>query len=580
MTDILKDIDNRTEHSFQDGRVLENFYGGAGRAELLGRVKSAIDNGTPLLVISGEEGSGKTILCRMIEKDCPASHVTVFFPDTVESFEDVVRIIAAGLGIASSSADEGKGIDATIKRIIDSLVQESLGLLVIFDEAEDIYLATLERVRKMLDRVTAAGARMQILFSGRKAFLENCEQLSICDFRNTEDLHFDVAPLTEQETAEYLRICSERLPNSDKRKVFNDEVVRNIHGLAKGNFKKIQLLADESLRSHGDDTSFMVLLDSVKEAGADDMQPMTKTRVSRTFSSLWWAIGVLCTLLLLWFFLRSGEERPAIKPVAQPAPTSEVSVEKVAPPEIPQQQPIQEVQEEPAPPVAKEPENLPARQEQGEHAPPPEAAPSLPVTLENSGMSEPLDTSVSPQLKEEPTAVVQEISPVEQPVQSPTVKVDSEKIPELRQKPSLKKKVGAPVDSSTKVAKAQVRSEESEPVSGTLTVEQLFQKRLNAAASWERGEKNNKYTVQLMVLTAKNAEQNLKKMLAQSNYRQEAGNFYIFKKNGSTEVVLVFYGEYPTMELARVAQNSLPQFLREHQPYAISVKGALAKVGK
>jgi len=579
MTDILKDTDNRTEYSFQDGTVLENFYGGAGRAELLERVKSGIDSGAPLLVLSGGEGSGKTMLCRMIEKDCPASLVTVFFPDTVESFEDVVRIIAAGLGLASSSADEGKGIDATIKRIIDLLLQKSLGLLVIFDEAEDIYLATLERVRKMLDRVTAAGARMQILFSGRKTFLENCEQLSICDFRNTEDLHFDVEPLTEQETAEYLRMCLERFPNSDKGKVFNDEVVRNIHGLAKGNFRKIQLLAAESLRSRGDDTSFMVLLDSVKGEVEDEIQPMKKTRVGRTLSSLWWAAGVLCALLLLWFFLRPGEERPIIKPVALPPSTGEVSVEKVAPPEVEQQQPILAVQEEPAPAVAGEPENLPLQQEQGKQVAQLEAAASSSAPPAAAAHTEPLDTSVAPQSKE-PPPVVEEISPEKQPGQSPTAKDDVEKVPELRQIPPLKKKVSTLVDSSAKVAKTQVRSEVPEPVSGTLTVEQLFQKRSNAAAAWERGEKNDKFTIQLMVLTAKNAELNLKKMLAQPNYRQEAGNFYIFKKNGSTEVVLVFYGEYPTMELARVAQNSLPPFLREHQPYTISVKGALVKVGR
>ena len=110
------------------------------------------------------------------------------------------------------------------------------------------------------------------------------------------------------------------------------------------------------------------------------------------------------------------------------------------------------------------------------------------------------------------------------------------------------------------------------------TVEQLYKKRLMAGSSWYNQAKNDKYTVQVMVLTSDTAEGNLKKMLLEERYRQEAGNFYIFKKHSTSDTIFVFYGEYPTISQARLAQNSLPQFLRKHKPYAISVKGAMAKV--
>jgi septal ring-binding cell division protein DamX len=67
-------------------------------------------------------------------------------------------------------------------------------------------------------------------------------------------------------------------------------------------------------------------------------------------------------------------------------------------------------------------------------------------------------------------------------------------------------------------------------------------------------------------------------MLAQENYRQEAGNFYILEKSATTKNIFVFYGEYRNVETARLVQKSLPKFLRDHQPYALSIKGAIAKV--
>lgn len=581
---------------FQDEIAFEDFYPGAGRGELLARMKVAIGSGVPFMVLSGGDGSGKTMMCRMLERECSSAAV-VLFPRTVESFEDVVRIVARTLGLNPSNMEEGKTVDTAIAQIISHLAHHPTGLLVIFDEAEDIYLATLERIRKMLDRLTAAGAKMQIIFSGRKTFLENCEQLSICDLRHTEDLHFELLPLTDQETADYLRWYSGRLASPEKGKVFNDEVVRNIHGLAKGKFRIVKRLADESLRAQGDDTSFMALLESVQEEeeGDDrDRRGAAVPRLKRFTPYLWWIGGALCTLVLLFFLLQPGEERHVKKPVSLPSVAEKKKLEPLAPVKA-------VVPSPPAKPVVKE-TTLPVVQPASQA---PVAPMKQPGAVEQVAGKEPVEPEVvppttvtSPAVETAPviadtageveakksdllqSSEKKEVESVALPNKGKNAIASQAKVPDLRQIPPLKVKPGGQLDSAAGTAKSSPKSEvqENAAIAGTLTVEQIYQKRLKAGSAWASGQKNDLFTVQLMVLTAKNAELNLKKMLAQANYRQEAGNFFIFKKGGSPENILVFYGEYSSIETARLAQNSLPQFLREHQPYAISVKGAIAKV--
>ncbi len=579
---MQKATDNLVDSPFQDTIILENFYAGAGRGELLEQMKGALKNGVPLMVISGGEGCGKTMLCRMLENECPASVVVIFFPSTVESFEDVVRIVAERLGLQLSAADEVRSIDAAIEKIIAHLLRQSLGLLVIFDEAENIYLATLERIRKMLDRITAAGARMQILFSGRKAFLENCEQLSICDFRNTENLNFDVLPLTEQETSDYLRICMGRLAYLGKKMVCGDDYVRNIHRLAKGRFRRINLLAEESLRSHGDDPSFMVLSDRVKDDESEaekNGQESLFPAIGRAIPYMYWIGGALCTLLLLFLLLQPGEKRRAIKPVSLPSSNNTANFEAIDKPGGGQKSDIQSAEETNSQPPTQHQEHLInqlERVEQNTLKGPEAATPTIAPLAVAADKGQ--EVAALPPAIVQP-AIKKELDPLPAPTQDKIAKVPEIKVPALRQVPSLKIRPLNLPEPAIGTPKLLPRTEVQEIV-GTLTVDQLYQKRLNAGAVWSSGERNDKYTVQLMVLTAKDAELNLKKMLAQPSYRQEAGNFFIFKKNGSPEVVLVFYGEYSTIDLARLAQNSLPPFLQGHQPYAISVKGAIAKVGK
>lgn len=588
MMEIHKDTDYTMESLFQEQIVLENFYAGAGRGELLLRLKRSVENGVPLMVISGSEGSGKTMMCRMLENECPPSIIVLFFPKTIESFEDVVKRVAKKLGLQLSAVDEGKPVDTAIEQIIAYLLQQSKGLLIIFDEAENIYLATLERIRKTLDRITAAGVRMQIIFSGRKSFLDNCEQLSIVDFRNNEDLRFELMPLNEQETSEYLRLCSERLPNPEKRKVFNEVVVRNIHTFSKGKIRKINFLAEESLRSPGEDTSFMALLDDGNQdevESEDDKQERVSSGLTRFLPYIWWVGGVLCTLGVLFVLFRPGEEKRALKPVSLASSVEKAKVEEIA----------QEASEQQKAPVVQSsaqetgkltsqhhPEIANKKSEEAERKVAEEPKSDSPAIVEASGVVEEKTKSVEQPPEPAELLKQKEVESRSEPVQNVAETGSENKIPELRQLPSLKVKPEALSQTASGSLKNQIRAEVQERSGGSvhLTVDQLYQKRLIAGHDWETGTKNDKFTVQLMVLAAKNAELNLKKMLGQSNYRQEANNFVIFKKNDSPEVIFVFYGEYPTFEMARIAQNSLPQFLRDHQPYAISIKGAVAKVGK
>ena len=68
----------------------------------------------------------------------------------------------------------------------------------------------------------------------------------------------------------------------------------------------------------------------------------------------------------------------------------------------------------------------------------------------------------------------------------------------------------------------------------------LYKERLLAGLAWEKIKKEDMYTVQLMALASLDAEINLKKLLAQVDYRQEAGNFYIFKKVTASGQYLCF----------------------------------------
>ena len=559
MTEIARNPENYNTAPFQEESSLENFFTGTQRGELLSQMKEAVVDGAPLLVLTGEEGSGKTMLCRMLEQDGPADFLTVFFPRTVESFDDVVRIVAMRLGVKLTTAPEDKST-GTLDNIITTLKGEQKKLLVVFDEAENIYLATLERIRKMVDQVTGAGARVHVLFSGRNSFLENCEQLTICDFQNTDELHFELQPLSVDETSDYLAGCSHFFGDFDKDELFDSETVKNIYEVAKGNFRMTNILAEESLKTRGEGTSFMVLLDSVKgevETAEDATENVSFFQKIGRFTPYfpWIGGGLLCVVVLFFLVIPDKEQ-------VSPAGPIKSNVQVI----IEEKDPVQKI-------VVAEPVSA-------------EIAPvKAEVVVVKEIVTSVVDTAVLPAVK------------VEQPQEAVVVVVDDTgdfpKVKDQDPAPAIEKPViilrpirpiKRRVRLSRNVGKGKIHVQpptEVQDAGGSnskLTVDQLFQNRVLAGAVWEGGNKNHKFTVQLMVLTAEDAEMNFKRMLSQDDYRRQAHHFYIFKKNGAPEIIFVFYGEYNTIAEARKARNTIAPFLRVHKPYAISIKGAIAKV--
>lgn len=633
---------------FAERIELDDFFDGANLEEILTGIEESIEDSVPVMVLSGIEGAGKTMLCHRLQERLGPKCGTVYFPMTVDSFEDVVKSVADHLGVASGSDQKGSKIEGLMASITGSLQSSDKSLLIIFDDAENIYLATLERIRKMLDRLLDAGAKLHILFSGRESFSGNFEQLSICDFNEIEEQHFHIEPLDEVETSEYLLSAGEKFEPNGAETTFTREVVKNIFDVAKGNFRMTNILAEEALQNQGDDNSFMVLLENVKdevEAGYEAESKLFFNSFLEEYKPyLPWGGGLLLVCLLMLFFFNAEEEQPRLqrdqevtieirntKPVdtyeqlkkieeiepvlSQKEPVPKIVIEdRVAkqrsrPVRVPQEGTVvvkPEVLSIGSENTAGSPASLAGNRSEltdkdtdgGTTSVDTEPLESLGAAEKtaavSSGTSEVNDLFAAEKAKdaEQRTAAsVIAIKPIEKkqkletvlPIQKKTIEKKAvERVVELRPVQTMKTKPGtSPKPTASTEASREVRIKE-QTRNGSLnrTVGQLYNDRRVAGKGWENGAKNHLFTVQLMVLTSETAELNLRRMLAEDRYRQEAGNFYIFPKGANSDHVMVFYGEYRTIARARLAQNSLPQFLRDHKPYAISIKGAMAKVNR
>jgi septal ring-binding cell division protein DamX len=480
----------------------------------------------------------------------------ISFPYSVESFDHVLQIIAQKLHPDVSTEDNTAGNGHLLTEISRTLREQGKQLLILFDEADKLYLATLERLRKMIDLVNEDRVLLQIILFGRKGLQAHIEQLALCTFKPTGERHLTLPPLTEEATFQYLNFCIRERPDFEGKDIFSREVAAKILALSHGDFRKINCLAADSLRSsadHADNTSFMVLLEHVRDADALPVKATLMDRLPLLFMQKKTAFGIGALLLILFLLVLTNKEtegpvpssttdRPLLATLAaiEPDKAEQEDTTDVPPaPVVVAEAPAEAVETVPA-------DSVPAA------APVTEPAQPDPVATETPG-AESVSVTITPLV---------EINPPEIQV------VTADK---FARKNSLPLLIGPePYIKNKNLLKLKKTLKPT----GTQT---LPPKSLAAGNSWLAGKNNNFFTLQLMVLTGEQAVEKLGGIISDEEDRRRSENFIVLRKSTSPATFLLFYGEYPTLAAAREARDNLPPALQKYTPYPVSIKQAVEK---
>ncbi|MBM9518513.1 ATP-binding protein [Desulforhopalus vacuolatus] len=606
---------------FQDEVDTSNYFPGAEFEKILSGVDGVIIGDASLMILTGPEGTGKTMLCRILcEQD---DFDSVYFPHTVETFGEVVATIAVDLGIS----DEVEAIDGdpddTIGRIAEALKKSDRPALVVFDEAENIYLATLERIRKMIDIFRREGCRVHILFAGRPVFIENYEQLNIVDFEEIPESFYTLNLLSEDEAKAYVFSTVEKKidPLDVARNAFSLEKVEQICSAARGCLRAVNRLSRAAMKNPGDDSSFMTLIDEVEEEnskggfGEPGFAEMLRRMGSKLFRSAggWmkehWQpvlLGVLIPGLCLsaWMFFSGSNEQESVPDVIQnESGESDFQSGSAAEEEFKkaERDALQAAMtgEEPERPEAITASRVKVSHERetGEKiaaATETEAADDGSgegkmeklddVGLSLSGVSRPEEiVKISPLYRKKkynvlrPNEILAQVVKKAKTAPALSSRATKEKVVILHPTGREKRRSANFATETTEVL-SPLSLENVSASPGEIRVERLLQNRLVAGMGWKNGAKDRMYTVQLMILTSQVAVNNLKRMLAEEQYRYLASNLYLFIRGNNPGRLMVFYGEYRTMKEATRALKGLPPFLRNYHPWALSIKNAMVKV--
>ncbi|OGA25636.1 MAG: general secretion pathway protein [Betaproteobacteria bacterium RIFCSPLOWO2_02_FULL_67_26] len=224
----------------------EFFFSGGNRGPILEALIYAITHGEGIIKVTGEVGSGKTMLCHMLPTRLPAHIETVYIANPSVSPEEIVHAIAFELQL---DVDRGAPRLEVMQALHDFLLArcaEGKRVVVFVEESQSMPIATLEEIRLLSNLETRNDKLLQIVLFGQPELDDNLRQPNIRQLRERITHSFRLEPLTPGEIREYLmfrmRAAGYRGPD-----LFTNSVVKHIARTSLGLTRRVNLIADKAL---------------------------------------------------------------------------------------------------------------------------------------------------------------------------------------------------------------------------------------------------------------------------------------------------------------------------------------------
>lgn len=246
----------------------EFFYGGGNRGAILDALIYAIRQGEGIVKVSGEVGSGKTMLCRMLQERLPAEVETVYLANPSVSPDEILHAIAFEMQLSLPRDAERLEVMQALQEYLVERHAQGKQVVVFVEEAQGMPLETLEEIRLLSNLETQHYKLLQIVLFGQPELDRNLARTEIRQLKERITHSFTLKPLTESEIRDYLMF---RLRAADYHgpDLFGPVVIRLIARASKGLTRRVNIIADKTLLAAYADNTHTVTLKHVRAAIQD-----------------------------------------------------------------------------------------------------------------------------------------------------------------------------------------------------------------------------------------------------------------------------------------------------------------------
>lgn len=293
------------------------FFGYGHYRDAYNTLMVALENGEGFIKVTGEVGSGKTLLCRKLLNSLGDDYATAYIPNPYLSPSALILAVADELGVAINARE---GPHRALKQITERLVE--LGnagkkVVLCIDEAQAMPEQTMETLRLITNLETEKRKLLHVVLFGQPELDERLAQKSARQLRQRITFSYTLQPIDAEGIAAYLQ---HRLlvAGGNGEVGFNSGAVKQLFQGSGGFPRLINILAHKALMLGYGQGIKRIAAQQVK-AAISDTEGAIKGGASRNRPMLpphsLSAVLALALLLVIGYQFLPFEKRVSLNPV-------------------------------------------------------------------------------------------------------------------------------------------------------------------------------------------------------------------------------------------------------------------------
>ncbi len=180
------------------------FYPSAKHQDALNHMVYAIQERRGFVVVTGDIGSGKTTLSRVLFQKLDPGTQTAVIRNTQLTAKDLVAMTLDELEIPYAPGRTKMQLIGLLNEFLIQQLKDNANVVLLIDEAQNLKPAVLEEVRMLSNLETEREKLIQIILMGQPELKSTLWLKSLTQLRQRITLHYHLAPLGQAEMAIYI----------------------------------------------------------------------------------------------------------------------------------------------------------------------------------------------------------------------------------------------------------------------------------------------------------------------------------------------------------------------------------------
>jgi general secretion pathway protein A len=221
-------------------------YLGGRHEEALAHLLSGVQEHGGLVQLTGEIGTGKTTMCRVLLNRLPDGVDVALILNPLLTLRELLASICDELGIKYEEpvATQKTLVDALHRHLLAASAAKRRTVLIV-DEAQSLGVGALERLRLLTNLETEREKLLQVILIGQPELIDLLGRKDLLQLSQRITARYHLRPLDRAETQAYVRHRLELAGGTAD--LFDDGALREVHRLSGGVPRLINTICDRAL---------------------------------------------------------------------------------------------------------------------------------------------------------------------------------------------------------------------------------------------------------------------------------------------------------------------------------------------